>query len=253
MKRLLLDIETAPNVVHAWGIWQQNIGINQIVSSSYTLCWAAKWHGGKEIFFDSVHQSKPKKMLEGIYRLISEADTVVHYNGKSFDIPTLNKEFLLQGMTPPPPYKQVDLCNTAKGQFRFPSNKLEYIARQLKIGEKVKHEGHELWTACMAGDKEAWKRMEAYNRQDIVLLEKLYTKLLPWVRNHPNAGVYNAGEALACPACDSTDLINRGWYRTNVNQYKRMSCKACGTWSRQAWGDFSHSQRGNLARSVPQN
>ena len=143
MKILLLDIETAPNIVHVWGLWQQNVAINQIIASGYVMCWAAKWYGNGEIMFDSVNRSRPKKMLQRIHQLIGEADVVVHYNGKSFDMPTLNKEFLTYGMLPPPPYKQIDLCVTAKREFRFPSNRLEYIARQLKIGEMIKHQGND--------------------------------------------------------------------------------------------------------------
>ena len=103
MKILLLDIESSPNVAHVWGLWQQNVGINQLMESSYVLCWAAKWLDSDEIIFDSVHQSKPKKMLKGIYDLLDDADAVIHYNGTKFDIPTLNKEFLLHNYAPPSP------------------------------------------------------------------------------------------------------------------------------------------------------
>jgi predicted PolB exonuclease-like 3'-5' exonuclease len=174
LKILLLDIESSPNVAHVWGIWQQNVGINQLMESSYVLCWAAKWLGEEEVMFDSVHVSKPKKMLKKIHDLISEADAVIHYNGTKFDMPTLNKEFLLHDMNPPAPYKQIDLLKQVRSQFRFPSNKLDYVAQRLGLGSKTSHEGHELWVKCMAGDKDAWKRMEEYNIQDVVLLEKLY-------------------------------------------------------------------------------
>jgi hypothetical protein len=127
MKILLLDIETAPNLVHVWGLWQQNVHISQIMDSSYVMCWAAKWLGEDEIFFDSVHQSKPKAMLKGIFKLLEEADAVIHYNGTRFDIPTLNKEFLLHGFLPPSTYKQIDLLLTARGRFRFPSHKLDFM------------------------------------------------------------------------------------------------------------------------------
>src|SRR6185312_7405260 len=176
LKTLLLDIETAPNLVHVWGLWQQNVHIGQIIDAGYVLCWAAKWYGNKEVMFDSVHQSKPSKMLKRIHKLIDEAEVVVHYNGRSFDMPTLNKEFIVANMTPPSPYKQVDLCRVAKEAFRFPSNKLEYIAKTLGLGEKTKHEGHELWIKCMKDDPEAWARMETYNRNDVVLLEAVYDR-----------------------------------------------------------------------------
>ena len=149
MKILLLDIETAPNVVHVWGLWKQNVGINQILDSGYVMCWAAKWVGEQDILFDSVAKSGTVKMLSGVYKLLNQADAVIHYNGSRFDIPTLNKEFVLQGWVPPEPYKQIDLLKVTRSQFKFPSNKLDYIARALGVGQKVKHAGHELWIRCL--------------------------------------------------------------------------------------------------------
>ena len=157
MRILLLDIESSPNTAHVWGLWQQNVSLNQLMESSYVLCYAAKWLGEKEMFFDSVHQSKPKKMLKGIHGLLNDADAVIHYNGSKFDIPTLNKEFLLHSFNPPSPYKQIDLLRTVRSNFRFPSNKLDYVAQRLGLGKKQEHEGHELWVKCMNGDKDAWK------------------------------------------------------------------------------------------------
>lgn len=230
MKILLLDIETAPNLAYVWGLWDQNIAINQIESAGYTLCWAAKWLGDDEMQFDSIHQSKPKSMLQRMHKMLSEADAVISYNGQKFDIPTLNKEFLLHGMMPPAPYKQIDLIHTCKRMFRFPSNKLDYIAQALGIGHKVRHEGHELWVLCMAKDKAAWGRMEEYNKQDVTLLELLYHKLLPWMDKHPNQATRN--EDSICPNCASANYQRRGTYVTTTQKYNRYQCKDCGTWFR---------------------
>jgi hypothetical protein len=229
MKILLLDIESSPNVAHVWGIWQQNVGINQLMESSYVLCWAAKWLGEDEIMFDSVHVSKPKKMLSRIHDLISEADAVVHYNGTKFDMPTLNKEFLLQDMNPPAPYKQIDLLRQVRSQFRFPSNKLDYVAQRLGLGSKTAHEGHELWVKCMNKDKDAWFRMEEYNKQDVILLEKLYVRLLPWIKNHPNHN--HQADGAVCPSCGGTHLQKRGISVTTTSTYQRYQSRTCGSWS----------------------
>lgn len=56
MKILLLDIETAPNTVYTWGLFKQNIAINQIESPGYILCWAAKWLGDDRMFFSSLRK-----------------------------------------------------------------------------------------------------------------------------------------------------------------------------------------------------
>ncbi len=232
MRILLLDIESAPNTAHVWGLFKQNISISQLMDSSYVLCWAAKWLGDDYVYFDSVHRSKPKQMLKGIHQLLSEADAVIHYNGTRFDIPTLNKEFLLNGYAPPASYKQIDLLKTAKDRFRFPSNKLDYVAQSLGVGEKHKHAGHELWVKCMAGDDDSWKVMEEYNVQDVVLLESVYHKLLPWIKNHPNIALYDGQEEETCPNCGGNHLIRRGLAHTIVGTYQRYQCNDCGTWSR---------------------
>ena len=105
MKILLLDIETAPNTAYVWRLFKENIGTNQLLESSYVMCWAAKWVGSDDIMFDSIYYSKPKQMLKRIHKLLDQADVVIHWNGSKSDIPTLNKEFIEYGLTPPAPYK----------------------------------------------------------------------------------------------------------------------------------------------------
>ena len=229
MKILLLDIETSPNTAHVWGLWQQNVSINQLMESSYVLCYAAKWLDNEEVLFDSVHQSKPKKMLKGIHGLLNEADAVVHYNGTKFDIPTLNKEFLLHSYNPPSPYKQIDLLRVVRSQFRFPSNKLDYVAQRLGLGQKHAHEGHSLWVKCMNGDNDAWERMQEYNIQDVVLLESLYHTLLPWIKTHPNRNLFS--ESAVCPTCGGSSIQKRGQAISLSGSYQRYQCQDCGSWS----------------------
>jgi DNA polymerase elongation subunit (family B) len=230
MKILLLDIETAPNTVYTWGFYDQNIATNQIVVSSYILCWAAKWYGEKDMMFASVQRTSPKVMLGRMHKLLDEADVVVSYNGKKFDIPTLNKEFIKQGFKPPSPYKHVDLLQVCRSSFRFGSNKLDFVARTLELGGKVKHEGFELWIKCMSNDPLAWKKMERYNRGDVRLLERVYIELRPWIRTHPNHAAHE--DVRCCPKCGSESFERRGYAITNVMKYIRYKCKNCGGWFR---------------------
>lgn len=236
MRVLLLDIETAPHVGYVWGLWQQNIGLSQLLESGYVLCWSAKWLGEDEIAFDSVYRSKPKAMLKRIYTLLNEADAVIHFNGTKFDIPVLNKEFLLKRMTPPAPYRQIDLYLTVKSRFRFASNKLDYVAQQLGVGKKHKHEGFELWVKCMNNDPDAWATMEEYNKQDVVLLEKVYEILKPWIKNHPNVSLYTTDGEHSCPVCGNMHVHRRGFAYTATGRYQRYQCRDCGHWSRARTG-----------------
>ncbi len=228
MNILHLDIETAPNLAYVWGLWDQNVSINQIVESGYTMSWAAKWESGGPIHFSSIHEVKPEKMVKDAWNLLDQADAVVHYNGTKFDIPTLNREFIFHGLEPPSQFKQIDLLRTVRSQFKFPSNKLDYVAQELNLGAKTKHMGMEMWRDCMAGCPKAWKLMKRYNKQDVVLTQKLYRKLMPWIKAHPNWGVFLDSDAPTCRNCGSTDVKKNGVERTNTLTYQRYKCNACG-------------------------
>lgn len=223
---LHLDIETAPHKSYVWGLFKQNVSINQIVEPGYTLCWAAKWHGTDKVLFE---KRTSKNWLNKLHKLLDEADIVVGYNSKKFDIPTINREFFMAGLKPPSPYKQVDLYQTVRSQFRFASNKLDYVVQQLGLGGKVQHKGMELWKEVMANKSDAWKEMKEYNKQDVVLTEKLYTKLLPWIKSHPVVGE----DGYRCPSCGGVHVQSRGYMKTKICTYRRYQCQDCGTWSRE--------------------
>lgn len=246
MKVLLLDIETAPHRVYAWGLWDQNIALNQIEEPGYTMCWAAKWLGKKSIYFKGLNKHSKKEMVQGIYDLVDEADVVVHYNGTKFDMPTLNQEFALLGLSKPAPYKQVDLLRTVRKQFRLPSNKLSYVSRYLGLGEKETHKGMALWRECMAGDAKAWRAMERYNKQDVRLLEQMYDKLRPWIDGHPNVALYDGSETVRCPRCGGENLQKRGYAYTPTMQYQQYRCSDCGAWSRERLNSMDKEERKNL-------
>lgn len=229
MKILLLDIETSPNIAHVWGLWQQNVSLSQLVDSSYTMCFSAKWLGEDDVLFSSVYHDGEEDMLAKLWALLDNADAVVHYNGTKFDIPTCNKEFILNEMEPPSPYHQIDLLKVARSKFRFPSNKLDYVAKALGLGQKVKHIGHELWVNCMAEDPVAWKQMKEYNIGDVTLLEKVYKRMLPWISRHPNHGLYTNDDYPVCPNCGGRHIVKKGVETTLTMAYQRFKCKECGT------------------------
>lgn len=232
MKILFLDIETAPNEVYTWGLYNQFISPSQVKKGQYVLCWSAKWLDEDKITFDSIYKSSVKDMLLHIHKLLDRADVVVHQNGKSFDIPMLNTEFVKHGILPTSPYKQVDLKKTSQRVFRFPTSKLEYVAKALKIGEKLKDDvKFELWLECMAMKEEAWIKMEKYNIQDTLLAEKLYMKYRPWITNHPNYGSYGK-DSEVCPHCGSKHLQKRGYRVVKLLKYPQYHCQDCGAWFR---------------------
>ena len=53
-KILVFDIECKPLKVWAWGLFDQNIGIDMIIDDWSVMSWAAKWIGKPEIFYHLV-------------------------------------------------------------------------------------------------------------------------------------------------------------------------------------------------------
>ncbi len=232
MKILTLDIECSPNLAYVWGLFNQNVSLAQLVDTGEVISFAAKWHGKKQVLFFSTYHDGKAAMLQAAHDLLTEADVVVGYNSKRFDMIHLNKEFVLAGMLPPAPYQQVDLLNVVRRQFRFTSNKLDHVAQKLGLGAKTSHTGFQLWVDCMAGKEAAWNLMRRYNRQDVVITEKLYDKLLPWIHNHPATGLVDGLREDNCPNCGSVDLKREGFAFTNLGKFQRFSCNRCGKWSR---------------------
>lgn len=233
MARILtLDIENAPNLAYVWRLYDENVSLDLLMREHYILSWAAKWYGEPKIFFASRNENSQEDMITKMHKLLDEADVVIHFNGKRHDIPFLNREFLEAGLTPPAPYKQIDLVTVVRNQFKFPSNRLVYVARSLGLGQKVEHEGYPLWVKCMNDDQKAWATMKKYNIQDVVLTEKLYNKVRPWIKNHPNIAIYNE-DGLACPSCGS----KQHWKKDKIAvtkqlRYELYQCRSCKTWYR---------------------
>lgn len=229
MRELIIDIETSPNLAHVWGLWDQNVGLPQLIQSGEVICFAAKWEGDKRVMFH-----RGPGLVPAAHALLSEADVVIGYNQVRFDIPWLQSEMVRAGLTRPAPFAQVDLCNVVKREFRFPSNKLEYVARELLGQGKAATGGHATWIACMAGDETAWARMEKYNKADVVLTERLYQRLKPWITHLPNPALYGdtAGAEYTCPQCGGDNIVRRGLAYTRLTAYTRYSCNDCGRWGR---------------------
>jgi hypothetical protein len=241
MKILFLDIETSPNLAYVWGLWDQNIAINQLVETTEMLCFGARWYGEKKVTFRSLHHDGKEEMLKEVHRLLDEADVLVGWNSKAFDSKHLKRELLQAGMLPPSPYKEMDLMLAVKSQFKFPSNKLDYVSQTLGVGEKVKHSGFDLWIKCMAGDNKAWVEMKKYQIQDVDLLVDLYEKLKPWIPNHPNVSL--SGNVDGCVTCGSTHLQSRGYATTLTGKYQRLQCQSCGKWQRSSKAEVAGSNR----------
>lgn len=76
---------------------------------------------------------------------------MIAHNGKKFDIPKINTRFIINGLNPPSPYKQIDTLEVARKQFGFSSNSLDALATFFGFDNKDPHD-FILWKSCLNGD-----------------------------------------------------------------------------------------------------
>lgn len=258
-KILLIDIETAPSKVYTFTLWKPQIGLQQIIEDGYMLSYTAKWLDNDKIYADSIYNYKsffrknPKsdlKIGQSVWKLIHEADIVIAHNGDDFDLKWLNTVFQKHDMRPPSSYKSIDTLKVARNNYRFLSNKLDFVSKTLGLGEKIKTEGFPLWIKCMEGDPEAWQKMMEYNKQDLLLLEQVYLKVRPYIKNHPNVALYSDIKDRQCNVCGSTNAIIDGHARLTAGIYLRYQCKDCGKYFRGNQNLIDKDKRKNLSLNI---
>jgi transposase-like protein len=260
-KILTLDIETSPIVANVWGLWKQNVGLNQIICDWSILSFTAKWlHEPNALYQDCRGQGasvagqdlgvrNDSHLLFTLRDLLDEADIVVTQNGVSFDNPKIMSRFMIADILPPSPFRNIDTMLEAKKIARFTSNRLAWLSEVLTDTPKDEHKqfpGFELWTECLKDNPAAWEEMEKYNVQDVFATEAVYLKLRPYIQNHPNVAAYDADDSTRCPKCGSADLEKRGERRTNAGLYQQYLCKSCGGYSSYRYTQNTLAKRKSL-------
>lgn len=252
----LIDIETAPLRAHVWGLFDQNVGLNQIDTEWTILSYAFKPLGaGKKhiVYRDAAGNPRDDAHLVWELRqIMHDYDFLIAQNGKRFDMRKMRARMILNGLPPPSPVRIIDTMLMARQVAAFTSNKLEWLSTYLSNITKDKHKafpGFELWSECLADNPKAWAAMRKYNIPDILSMEEVYLRLRPWVTGHPNVAAYSDSEKRACPVCGSTALVQDGVTYTNVSKYNRYCCQSCGAWSRDRYTINSKAKRRSLLAS----
>lgn len=253
-KILIFDIETSPMVSYHFGHWKQNIGLNQVIQNPIMLTWSAKWLFSPEtmsdkITVDEVLELNDERITRSLWKLINDADIIVAHYGDRFDIPMMNVRFLHHNLPPVSTTKSIDTKSVASKHFRFPSNKLDALGGYFGLGQKIQTD-FLLWRGCMEGNPEKIEEMRVYNVQDVVLLEEVYLKLRPYIKSHPNVGLYMETNEPVCGNCGSHDLIEDGkFYHTMTGKYKTLRC-TCGAISRRRFTSVSKEKSKAMVVSV---
>ena len=230
-KRLFFDIEVSPNIGLFWTSgYKLNIGTENILKERSIICIAYKWEDESEthcLTWD--RKQSDKKLLQDFLKVVDKADEMVAHNGDKFDLTFIRTRCLFHGLDMFPKYVTIDTLKIARSKFRFNSNKLNYIAKYLGIGQKI-HTDFDLWkTILIDKDAKSLDKMVKYCKMDVVLLEKVYDKLRNHIEPKTHFGVIFNQDRGSCNECGSDELISNGSrILASGSKVLKYQCKTCG-------------------------
>lgn len=230
-KVFVYDEEWFPHIGYAWDFYDTNL--IKVVRPAYMLSFSVKEIGGKHITKGLCDYkgyrggpAKEEQLARDLWAVFDEADVLVAHNGDKFDDRKAKALFYKYKLGVPSPYKTVDTMKIWSKNFETGAKSLKHIAEYADIQRKKETDGFPLWEGCDRGEAKAWKKMLAYNRQDVIVTEQLYLSLLPWIQSHPTMS-FNGD----CANCGGKVFATTRTYMTRKGEKTRYQCSACGHWS----------------------
>lgn len=203
---------------------------------AYLLCAAFKPLGGKPKLFslrdyntENIFKAE-KALVKDVIDEMNKADVLISYFGTRYDHPFMNTKALEYGLEFPNPNPRIDVFFTAKSNLNLSRKSMQNVAYMANAShEKSPVEG-KIWKAAMAGDVKAMRWIEKHNIADVQVLEDVYIRLRPLMRQHPRIAPKDL-----CRTCGSDKVQRRGYNVSRLlgPQY-RIKCNKCGSWETRA-------------------
>jgi len=168
-------------------------------------------------------------MIEKFVKDLAQADEIVAHNGDRLDLKWIRTRALFHGIQFMPSPKTIDTLKWAKKYFNFNSNKLDYIAKLLKVGAKMETGGLDLWKDIVfRKDQDALDKMVAYCKMDVEVLESVFDKLNSYAIVNHNYAIQYGGEKYECPECAGINVkYNKKVVTAAGTVHHWILCKDC--------------------------
>lgn len=225
MKRLFYDIETSPNIGLFWQPgYKLSISYENIIKERAIICICYKWQGKRVQSLTWDKNQCDKKMIAQFAKIMMEADELVAHNGDQFDVKWIRGRALFHGISLPPDLITIDTCKLARQHFNLNSNRLDYIAKYLGVGEKI-HTEFQMWKdILLERDSRALAKMVRYCNRDVAVLERVYKKMKPYVKSR----LAYTDDRTACPECGGNMVVNQQRTLASGARKTALRCVVCG-------------------------
>lgn len=230
-KRLIWDIEVSQNIVMCWKTgYKINIPPENILLESGIICIAYKWEGEREVYSLKWDKNQSDKTLcKKFLKVLEKADEHVGHNIIKYDLKYFFGRCLQHKLPPISPPKSVDTLVIARRHFRLNSNKLDYVAQILGLGNKTRADY--AWWKQILIDKcsVAMEKMIKYNKRDVRLSEKVYHALMLYDKVKTHVGVTAGRDKWSCCGCGSEEVFKNATKVTPAGTKQHsMGCHKCG-------------------------
>lgn len=247
-RTIALDVEMSFNVSYHYDQWGTNIPWTHIKQRQFMISAAWQWIGQDDIYSVSVLDD-PKRfkkdhtddyhVIKTLKEEIKNADAVIAYNGRKFDVKEINTGFVKHDLGPSHDYVILDPIQIARSKFRFKGgNSLANLCDFLELDvQKGKVELSD-WIGATEGNEASINKIVKYNKNDIPPMVGVWDKIKAYApakinMNHWAQFDQKTGEPFdICPGCGSPNLERRGFALTRAGKFQRYQCKTCGQWSR---------------------
>lgn len=240
-KTLFIDIETSPNIGLFWRPGRKiSIGPENIIRERGIICICYKWKGESTVHSLTWNKRQcDRSMLKRISRIMLKADEIVGHNGDKFDIKFIQGRLLYHNLPPLGPLSTTDTLKQSRKVFLLNSQKLDYLGTYMKLGKKLDTGGFSLWKDILLNKSEsAMLKMVKYCKQDVLLLEKVYDRVLQHAPrfNKSVAKQYKnviKAEHPECAVCLGKHIKKNSKYTTvGGARYQTYMCHDCGAISK---------------------
>jgi uncharacterized protein YprB with RNaseH-like and TPR domain len=202
------------------------------------LCIGWKWLGQKTIHIPTIIETSKGGMLDdhGLVKnfaeVYNEADYHVTHYGPRFDLPMVQSKLIKYGEPPLPPKLAIDTWRVARNNLQLHSNRLGSLAEFLGVEHEKSPIRFDQWLKAAFGDRAALREVKEHCRLDVIVLEEVFIKLRPWIREEPVRHLFVSTPDMACTSCGSERLQRRGFHISRTRRYQRYQCQDCGKWVR---------------------
>lgn len=243
------DLETLPNAkLHIERLPEYNsdrYGLTLKADVNSILCFGYKMQGEKKPSCVNVWDTPAGKkdinddrdLVKIALETLSKSDAFVTHNGANFDLKFLNTRALIHGLPPLPKIPHIDTCSLAKRNLYMLNARLNHLAKMLTTEAKMENGGWLLWSRMSLSKQEGTKKqleedkttMSEYCKQDVLVLERLFNRLMPFATNIPNYNLFTGQEVQVCPACGSFNVHKHSKKVSKTGIHQRYQCQDCGT------------------------